>query len=391
MRTRAIALILVTTFLSACGAVKVVKDPEPAPTGPLKTLKFEGGSKGDQVAGWEVVTYGGPEGPSVEGQTPRFKLEYTDSEKRSGEMSALLRPLGKEKFPVGTFTDARFCGDAPFPGIATRVSAFIKGDRGGIVRFWVSEYASESTGGEDSSGASLQRRGGDWNKHEVVSLPTPGQGTTPGRMCLLLGVEGSNRAWIDDVTFTKLDLATIPAERAQPVPLENLDMEVSQRGTLRNWALNASLGEPSEGFELVADTSTKRSGRSSLRLTTDVPQQQPPGESADYCFDPNPVLGKTLRIAGWIRADVADREGAMFGVSAFPFSAAEIPTLKPEVVLDRGDSYSTHVFIRSAVDWTRYEVIAFVPPSTINLCIDIRLDQVGSVWADDLTVEVIDL
>ncbi|HVE76225.1 MAG TPA: hypothetical protein VND22_05610, partial [Actinomycetota bacterium] len=316
--------------------------------------------------------------------------EYTEDEKRSGKMSALLRPVTKEKFPVGTFTDAEFCGDAPFPGFATRVTAFIKGDAGGIVRFWVSENLSGATGDQDSSLGSLQRRGGNWNKHEVVSVPPPGQGAGKQRMCVLLGVEGSNRAWIDDVTFTKLDLQTIPA--GQPLALENLDMETSQRGTLKNWALNAGLASPpKEGFELIADSKTKRSGRSSLRLTTDVPLQQPPGDSADYCLDVNPVLGETLRIAGWIKTDVAEGAGGVFGISAFPFTAAEVPTITPEVVLERGDSYATHVFIRNAPDWSQYEVITFVPKSTVNLCIEIRLDQVGSVWADDLTVEVIDL
>ncbi len=390
MRTRTIAWIVAALFLSGCGAFKVVKEPEPAPTGPLKTLKFESGNEGDEVAGWTVRNYTSDQ-PAVEGDTAKSKIEYTESEKRSGKMSALLRPIGKEKLPSETFTDARFCGDAPFPGFATRVSAFIKGDPGGIVRFWVSESSDESSGGQDNALASLQRRGGNWNKHEVVSVPPPGQGTGARHMCLLLGVAGSNRAWIDDVTFTKLDVATIPP--GQPLALENLDMEVSQRGTLANWTLTPKIGsgQPAEGFELSADTKTKRSGRASLRLTTDVPLAQPPGDSADYCFDPNPVLGRTLRVAGWVRTDVADREGGLFGVSAFPFTPAEIPTLKPEVVLERGDSYSSHVFIRSAADWTRYEVIAFVPKSTVNLCIDVRLDQVGSVWADDVTVEVIDL
>ena len=389
MKRRTAACLIGLLLLSGCGVFKVVKEPEPAPTGPLKTLKFEGGNEGDEPAGWEVRTYS-PDQPSVEGEAPKFKMEYTEDEKRSGKMSALLRPIGKEKLPSENFTDARFCGDAPFPGFATRVSAFIKGDRGGIVRFWVSEYSNAE--GQDNALASLQRRGGNWNEHEVVSVPPPGSGTGTRRMCLLLGVSGSNRAWIDDVTFTKLDLAALPGEKAQPVPLDNLDMEVSQRGTLANWSLNAGLGTPTkEGFELSADTKTKRSGRASLRLSTDIPLQQPPGDSADYCFDANPVLGKTLRIGGWIKTDVADMESGLLGVSAFPFTAAEIPTIKPEVVLERGDSYSTNVFIRSAADWTRYEVIAFVPKSTVNLCIEVRLDQVGSVWADDLSVEVVQL
>ncbi len=387
MKRGAVAGLIALLLLSGCDAVKVVKE-EPAHTGTLKSLKFEGGNEGDAPAGWEVTTQ--TPGEESESRAPKFKMEYTESEKHSGKMSALLRPIGKEKLGPNTYTDARICGDPPFPGSATRVSAFIKGDRTGLVAL----TAGLSTAIEIPE-SNLQKRGGGWTKYEVVVVASPPPPTpVPFRekMCIWLNVSGSTRAWIDDVTFTKLDLASIPAEKIQSVPLENLDMEKFDRGgTLSNWTLLSA--EVPRGFELRADRAVKRSGRASLLLTTDEPLETPVGDRADYCMDPAPLLGRTLRVSGWLRADLVG-EGTTsndFSVKAHGVTLEEAPTTTPEQLLASGDFTSADVSVKQPIDWTQYQLISSVPTTAKTLCISFRLDQMGSLWADDLSVEVIDL
>lgn len=387
MKRPAVAWLIALTLLSSCDAVKVVKE-EPAHTGTLKSLKFEGGNEGDAPPGWEVTTQ--TPGEESESQAPKFKMEYTESDKHSGKMSALLRPIGKEKLGPNTYTDARFCGDPPFPGSATRVSAFIKGDRTGLVTL----TAGLSTASVIPE-SNLSKRGGDWTKFEVVVVPPPPPPTPvpfSEKMCITLGIIGSNRAWIDDVTFAKLDFAGIPQEKIHAVPLENLDMEKFDRaGTLSNWTLGSA--EVPGGFELRADRAVKKSGRASLLLTTDEPLETPVGGRADYCMDPAPLLGRTLRVSGWLRADL-DIESTTsndFSVKAHGVTREEAPTITPEQLLASGDFSSADVSVKQPIDWTQYQLISSVPKTAKTLCVSFRLDQIGSLWADDLTVEVIDV
>ncbi len=397
MRTRTIALILVAIFLSGCGPLKVVKPPEPAPSGPMKTMKFESGNEGDAPAGWKIGTaYGAPDARVIEGEAPKFKMEYTEDEKRSGKMSAVLRPIGKDKLPVDNITTASFCGDSPFHGAAMRVSAYIKADPGGAVLF-----GANLSGEPAGRGSVLQKRGGGWTKFEVMNLlppppPTPAVGgATRHLMCVNLGVSGSNRAWIDDVTFTKLDLAGVPQEKIQAVQLENLDMEKFDRaGTLSGWFLNSAVrpDEVPEGFQLSADRKVKRSGAASLHLTTDEPLDMPPGDVATQCTDAAPLLGKTLRVAGWMKSDLGEgRFSAGLIAVAFAVAPEEISTLTMLERLTRGDLVSANVNVYEPTDWTQHQVMFSVPKTAKSVCMSIQLDQIGSVWADDLTVEVIEL
>ncbi|HVE76224.1 MAG TPA: hypothetical protein VND22_05605 [Actinomycetota bacterium] len=406
MRTRAIALMLVTLFLASCGAFKVVKPPDPAPSGPLKGVRFEGGKPGDKPAGWLVISHTeGQDGGLAVGSSPRFdpteeepkpdhKLELTDSDKHSGEMSAVLGPIGKKKLPKERFGNARICGDPPFGGSAFRVSAFLKADSADIA---TSMFVTLTEPESDLRTQRVSKTAGKWTKFEAIILPggTAGQpAASPGRrpeVCVNFGVARSGRLWIDDIAFAKIDLAALPPEKVQAVALDNLDMERFERsGAIPGWNLRPS--ELPARSVMRSDTKIKRSGAASLRFSAEQVGETKFGDNVYYVADPAPFLGKTIRVGAWIRAELGEGGYIAFSVFAGLSTLEELMAMTPEQIMAQESSNSDVHFGNSgaAFDWVRHEQTLFVPRSTRSLAIQFRLDPVGEIWVDDLTVEVID-
>ncbi|HVE76223.1 MAG TPA: hypothetical protein VND22_05600 [Actinomycetota bacterium] len=380
MKTRLIALIMAAVFLSSCGAFKVVKNPEPAPTQMPGALRFEGGNEGDAPAGWRVISHSETGSES----DPKHKLELTESQKRGGEMSLHLKPLGKAE--EGVRSNAQFCAHSPFAGSAIRVSAYVRGDRGTGVFFFVG-YSAEASNPTNNITVGADQ----WTKVDAVNSGGPRPSALGVlELCIMFGAAAGKNVWIDEITFTKVDLGALAPEKIQPVPLENMDMEQFDRqGRLAIWTRSDELsGEPAPGFEMRADKKTKRSGAASLLVMAPEPTERP--HNASYCFDSEPYQGKILRVAGWLKADVAEQSRAVLGVSAYSLTLQEALALpaNQQGGSGRSDSSDTH-FLRP-IDWTKVDQVLVVPKGTKNLCITISIGH-GSLWADDFNVDVIQL
>lgn len=390
MKRLAVWLLFVVMILASCGVIKVKKPPQRFPTGPLKEFTFEAGNPGEEPAGWKVETFSQP-GPPDANANPTAKLALTDAEKNSGDMSAVLRRSDK-----GIPASARICGHSPFPGQPLRVSAFLK----------TGEKASASlmVGVTGQTASPLQHvftPAPKWTEIDIVIVPdTPHP--AKGILELCISFSGSGEAvWIDDVTITKAELPASPGPQVQPVLLENLDMErFDRRGNLDIWAgaTNAhdfsrrEKGELPPGYQLRADRTTKRSGSASLLLTATDIGDNPSRNRVEYCMDPAALLGKTVRVAGWMETDVGEGGGATFGIAGSAMTPEEMKSIPSEELMNRPlEMFYSTVSVFSSIDWTRFEQIGFVASSTKELCLTVGLGQVGSVWLDDVTVEVIEL
>jgi len=379
---RRACLLLTLPLLASCGVVKVVNVKSSVdPNTPVRNFTFEQGRAGDEPSGWKVTT----NGPDGRGGFPsdvplRHRLELTDKVRRSGKQSAHLRPIDNnlgEKQNGGV----QFCGKSPYPGSALIVTVFLRGSP---------RVSFQADLGNRSIISGLAR---EWSKFEAVVLPAD-----EGHLCLIFfTLSGKGSLWIDDLTVKKLDLSSISPGKVRPLPLDNLDMEKAGRGgRLASWELVPWTQDPNKAgkFEMISDASVKHSGSRSLRISTEAkPDTSVGGSGAIHCSDATAIRGSLVRAYGWIRTDTAESyPRSTFGLQSMPITIEEALALRasgrPIPALNISSGYKD---LPARADWTRYEVFARVPQDSILLCLSVALMDVGTIWADDISVEILEL
>jgi hypothetical protein len=89
-------------------------------------------------------------------------------------------------------------------------------------------------------------------------------------------------------------------------------------------------------------------------------------------------LGKTVKMTGYVKSeDVKDGAGLWMRVDYY---SAEV--LAFDNMSDRK--------IRKTKDWTKYEVVLFVPMDATSISYGVLLDGTGQIWFKDVTLEVVD-
>jgi hypothetical protein len=115
-------------------------------------------------------------------------------------------------------------------------------------------------------------------------------------------------------------------------------------------------------------------GAMSLRSVVAAPKDF---RAVTQCVKADLYRGKRVRLAGYLRTrDVADWSGLWLRVDG-PARLLAFDNMEPRAV-------------KGTTDWTRYEVVLDVPEAAVRLAFGPVLRGAGQVWADDLTLDVVD-
>lgn len=176
---------------------------------------------------------------------------------------------------------------------------------------------------------------------------------------------------------------TAPAEAprataARKVKLVNAGFEEPLKGDgdPTGWVTGQHAGVPSYTFAL--DEKVRREGKQSLRIDNIGP------EPYGAIYQPLPIAGlagTTLRLTAWVRTQNAGGERKGWG------AALQLQAKKGGSPLAYND-LSAHL-ISGSSEWTRREVVVAIPKDAEHVEVGIMLRGKGSVWLDDVELEVV--
>ncbi|QYY35445.1 GDSL-type esterase/lipase family protein [Ruficoccus sp. ZRK36] len=148
-------------------------------------------------------------------------------------------------------------------------------------------------------------------------------------------------------------------------------------------AKNADVVGQGDLSMVLVDDSTAHSGKYSLRLSSDKPVRIAMGQSK-LPFIP----GQTIRVTAWMKGENLKATSSMpAGVIRFAFSAPDNKDIHQDIYKQSGWLKAPS----SDFDWTELTTTVTVPEGTENVNMQCFLwEGTGTVWFDDLSVEVID-
>jgi hypothetical protein len=176
----------------------------------------------------------------------------------------------------------------------------------------------------------------------------------------------------------------VPPERAAtpiaPVPILNPGFESAAPGAVgapAGWFVGQHAGPPSYTF--TQDGDAPRSGNLSLRIDNVGPE---PWGALDQVITATPWRGKTLRFSAWLRTRNAagNAHGAGAGLA--------MQTRHGGYVVDQVRMRTDAV--AGTTDWARYEVHLEVARTADQIEVGVNLFGPGSVWIDDVALDVVD-
>ena len=176
----------------------------------------------------------------------------------------------------------------------------------------------------------------------------------------------------------------VPPERAakpvDTVPLANPGFESTAPGRLgapEGWWGIQHAGPLSYTF--TPDAEGPRSGSRSLRIDNVGPE---PFGTLYQTVPAASLRGKTLRLSAWLRT--RDAKGNVYATGA----GLKLQTMRGGYIVD-------HVHMRmdavsGTTDWARYEVQLRVANTADQIEVGVNLFGPGSVWIDDVALDVVE-
>ncbi|MEO5671560.1 MAG: hypothetical protein ABIR26_12775 [Ramlibacter sp.] len=162
----------------------------------------------------------------------------------------------------------------------------------------------------------------------------------------------------------------------QPVELANPSFVADAAGELPGWFKTEHASGNSYTF--VADPQSPLSKPSSLRINRHggeafgLLQQRVKTQPA--------WAGRTVRLSGSLKTKGAVGPGGALVLQA--------RTLSDAILVH--DHMDDHRRLRGDQDWKKVSVQVKLPPTTGQLLVGVMLEEAGTLWADDLVLEVID-
>ncbi|MCL2309624.1 MAG: carbohydrate binding domain-containing protein [Proteobacteria bacterium] len=163
------------------------------------------------------------------------------------------------------------------------------------------------------------------------------------------------------------DKASSSSVMRTPLLLANAGFEEG----LEKWSTSPS---DAKAYEFAVDTAIFHSGKQSMRIRSVA------GEQGGEVYQTLPIAalrGKTVELSGWLKTDGATDGGAVLTLRVFG----------GERLLEYNLMHKTPV--KGTTEWTRYSVPVKVSKNASNLEVGITLNSKGTVWADDIELNVI--
>lgn len=167
----------------------------------------------------------------------------------------------------------------------------------------------------------------------------------------------------------------VPLAPGQPIALANSSFAISGSGSLEGWSQAEHMNGNSYAFELEALDA--RSAPASARIRRYGPEFF---GLLEQRVRVQPVwVGKTVRLSGYLRTKGATGTGGALVLQA----------------RDGGGSILAHDHmdgrrVRGDQVWQRYDIALKVPPGTWELQVGVMLEDDGTLWADDLALDLMD-
>jgi hypothetical protein len=204
----------------------------------------------------------------------------------------------------------------------------------------------------------------DWVQQKVRMYIPPGTDLIVARC----GIYGSGQVWFDDA-----ELYSIPAAPPPALALgRNLLVNHGFEQPFDDWEFSIP---PAVGAVITPDSTTARSGRRSVLLTTRTVPEFSTFMSTGQAFNARNLSGRRVRLSGWGKLEnIVD--SAYLSISSSGKSGVS-RTLA-------GDA------LHGTLDWTFYSVEFDVPKDTYLVWARAGyITGLGRVWWDDLKFEVL--
>ena len=156
--------------------------------------------------------------------------------------------------------------------------------------------------------------------------------------------------------------------------LTNAGFESTQpgpRGDPEGWFSFQHAGPVS--YQFSVDAAERHGGERSLRIDNTGPEIY---GSIAQGVDARPWRGKVARLSGWVKTRDADDGGAVLTLLALQTGATLAHNFMPDAP------------IKGTTGWKRYTITLVLPPSTDKLEVGAMLRGRGSVWLDDVELEI---
>lgn len=159
------------------------------------------------------------------------------------------------------------------------------------------------------------------------------------------------------------------------IPLNNPSFIANAEGKLEGWkTMEHNLGG---SYTFMADSAVAYSGTSSARIRRQ-------GDEAFGLLEQSvrtkpEWINKTVRLSGYLKTDKVDGNGGALVIQA------------------RGDSGNIMEYnhmnsnrVKGTQPWKNYAVTIKIPQGTYQLQVGVMLEDGGTLWADDLKLELLD-
>ncbi len=127
-------------------------------------------------------------------------------------------------------------------------------------------------------------------------------------------------------------------------------------------------------YKYTADTAQKKSGERSLRIDNIGPEIY--GAVAQG-VDARPHKGKVAKLSGWVKTIDANDNGVVLTLLATQSGS----TMAQNFMLDAP--------IKGTTDWKHYTITLPVPPAADRVEVGMMLRGKGTVWLDDVELEIV--
>jgi len=159
------------------------------------------------------------------------------------------------------------------------------------------------------------------------------------------------------------------------IRLKNPSFNPDKQGRISDWEVSEH--GSGKSYTFVADIENAHTLPSSARIRRHGAEHF---GSLQQTIIVHPLWhNKTVRLAGWLRGEGINGAGGALTLRADGGSGQ---------ILDW--NFMQNARIKGTQDWKRYAIELKIPPSAFSLTVGVMLEDGGTLWADDLSIELID-
>ena len=319
---------------------------------------------GDTPTGWVMSG----------GAARSYEAKIDRDQRHGGAASATLAARGD--VPKGGYATLLQCvGADALRGNRVRATAWVRGDgitaRGDV---WMRVQAADSPGDGGGLGGGYCKLAGSFDWRACVAVfDVP---KDAARVEIGGGLAGPGRLWLDDVSIEAVD-PSVPLTRRdeRPTTVENGGFEAAGDAPA-GWSL---WGGGKSSFTIAVDREVHRGGAASARIASIA------GASPDTGYgtlaqriDARSYRGRRVKIRAFAKGEGVEGRGDVW----MRLQAQDSPG-------DGAGLGNQRCAVAKTFDWTLCEAVLDVPDHTADIQIGAGLGGRGTLWLDDVTLEVV--